>query len=77
MSPRLAGMVLRHCAQDQYRAGCLLHHFLRHRAKGNPAPTGHAVGGDDDHVGVVVLRNAHQFHAHVVRCRLPCAHLDF
>jgi hypothetical protein len=53
-------------AQDENRTLRLFDDFLSDGAERNSAPSGHAVGGDDDHIGVFVLSDSHDFHAHVV-----------
>ena len=45
----------------------LLHHFFRHRSKRDLVPASHPMRRDDDHIRIVVLGAAHQFHPHVVR----------
>jgi hypothetical protein len=63
-------------AQDENRALGFFDDFFGDGAERNSAPSGHAVGGDDDHIGVLVLRDSHDFHADVVGGSNLCADLN-
>ncbi len=50
--------------------------FLGDGAERDSAPARHAVSGDDDHIGVVVLRDSHDFHADVIGSADLCADFE-
>ncbi len=63
-------------AQDENRTLRFFDDFLGDGAERNSAPAGHAVGGDDDHIGVLAVRDPHDFHADVVGGSNFCADID-
>jgi hypothetical protein len=53
-------------AEHENRAFRFLDNFLGNGTKRNPSPTGHPVGGDNDHVDVVLFSNPNKLHSDLI-----------
>ena len=52
--------------EDEDRTFGVAHQFVSDRAESDPAPSGYAVGGDDDEVGFFGFGDTHDFHGGIV-----------